>query len=106
MVSAGVSKLIKTSIHFATPREKINSAYYCKKVLSQLLPEIEQLSNGDYIFQQYGGCSHISKITLVYLEEHCCKFLKPYFWPLNSTDLNRCEYAILGTLEAKIWKGN
>ena len=50
MVSAGVSKLGKTSIHIVTPGAKINSAYYCNDVLSQLLREMEQLSNGDYIF--------------------------------------------------------
>ena len=50
MVSAGVSKLGKTSIHIVTPGAKINSAYYYNDVLSQLLREMEQLSNGDYIF--------------------------------------------------------
>ena len=50
MVSAGVSKLGKTSIHIVTPGAKIDSAYYCNDVLSQLLRETEQLSNGDYIF--------------------------------------------------------
>ena len=73
MFSAGVSKLGKTSIHFVTPGVKINSAYYCNEVLSQLLPETEQLSNGD------GASSHTSKVKLTYLEEHCCKLLKPDF---------------------------
>ena len=41
MVSEGVSKLGKTSIRFATPGAKINSAYYCNEVLLQLLPEME-----------------------------------------------------------------
>ena len=87
MVSASLSKLGKTSIHFITPSAKINSAYYCNEVLSQLLPEMEQLSNGDYIFQQDGARSQTAKITITYLEEHCCKFLKPDFWPPNSRDL-------------------
>ena len=47
MVSVGVSKLGKASIHFVTPGAKINKAYYCNEVLSQLLPEMEELSNGD-----------------------------------------------------------
>ena len=50
MVFAGVSKLGKTSIHIVTPGAKVNSAYYCNEVLSQLLREMEQLSNGNYIF--------------------------------------------------------
>ena len=77
MVSEGVSKLGKASIQFVIPGTKVNNTYYRNKVLPQLLPEIEQLSNGDYIFQQDGACSHTSKVTLAYLEEHCCKFLKP-----------------------------
>ena len=50
MVSAGVSKLGKTSIYFVTPGAKMNSAYYCNEILSQLLRGMEQLSNGNYIF--------------------------------------------------------
>ena len=50
MVSAGVSKLGKTSIHIVTSGAKMNRAYYWNEVLSQLLREMEQLSNGDYIF--------------------------------------------------------
>ena len=50
MVSVGVSKLGKTSIHILTPGAKMNSAYYCNEVLSQLLREMLQLSNDDYIF--------------------------------------------------------
>ena len=37
MVSAGVSKLGKSSIHIVTLGAKMNSAYYCNEVLSQLL---------------------------------------------------------------------
>ena len=50
MVTAGVSKLGKTFIHIVTAGAKMNSAYYCNEVLSQLLREMEQLSNGDYFF--------------------------------------------------------
>ena len=78
-ISAGVSKLRKTSIHFVTLGVKINSAYYCMEVLLQLLPEMQQLSNGDYIFKEDEAHSHTSEVTLAYLEQHCCKFLKPDF---------------------------
>ena len=104
MISAGVSKIGKTSIHFVAPGVKINSAYYCNDVLSQLLPEMEDMSNGDYIFMQDGARSHTSKVTLAYLDEHCYELLKPDFWPPNSPDLNPCDYAIWGTMEANIWK--
>ena len=72
--------------------------------MSQLLPEMEQLSNADYIFQQDRAHSHTLKVILAYLEESCRKFLKPEIWPHNSSDLNPCNYATWGTLEAKIWK--
>ena len=67
---------------------------------------MEQRSNEGYIFQQNGARSDTSKVTLPYLEKHCCKFLKPDFWPPNSPKLNSCNYAIWGTLEVKIWKNN
>ena len=101
-----VSKVSKISIHFLTQGIKINSAYYCYDLLSQLLSEMEQISNGDYTFQQNGARSYTSKVTLSYLEKHCCKFLKPDFWPPNSPKLNSCDWAIWGTLEVKIWKNN
>ena len=47
MVSLRVCKLGKTSIHIFIPDAKVNSAYYCNKVFSHLLPKTEQLSNGD-----------------------------------------------------------
>ena len=84
MVSAGVSKLGKTSIHVVTPGAKMNSAYYCNEVSSQLLREMEQLSNGDYIFKQNGARSHLLKVTLVQSEEHCCKFLNQIFGHLKA----------------------
>ena len=74
MVFAGVSKLLKTSIHFLTPGTKINSSYYCNEVLSQPLPEIKQLSNGDCIFQQDAACSHTLNVMLAYLESIAVNF--------------------------------
>ena len=68
--------------------------------------EMEQLSNNDCNLQQDRARSHISKFTLAYLEEDCCKFLKPTFSPHSGPDLNTCVYAIWGTMEAKIWKHN
>ena len=70
------------------------------------MQDMEQLTNGNYIFQQDGARSHKSKVILAYLEDRCCNILKPYFWPSISSDLNTWDYAIRGTLEAKIWKYN
>ena len=61
MISAGICKLGKTSIHFVNPGVKVNRQYYCHDLLPQLLPEMEALlSNGDYIFMQDGARSHTS----------------------------------------------
>ena len=65
---------------------------------------MEQLSNNDCNLQQDRARSHISKFTLAYLEEDCCKFLKPNFSPPSSPDLSTCDYVIWGTLEAKIYR--
>ena len=41
MVSVGVSRMGKTSVVFVEPGAKLNSQYYCEKVLGQgLLPDI------------------------------------------------------------------
>ena len=79
MVSARVSQLGKIPSHYVTSGAKINSVYYCNEVLSQLLPKMGQLSNGDHILQ-YGASSHTSKVTLAYLEEHCCKIFETKFF--------------------------
>ena len=67
-----------------------------EKALSQLPPEIEQLPNVYYLFQEHGAHSHTSKVTLAYLEEHCCKVLKPDFCPSKSPDLNLVIMLYLG----------
>ena len=53
VVSVDVSKPGKTSINLLFLGTKINSAYYCNELLSQL--EMEQLSNGEYIFHKDEG---------------------------------------------------
>ena len=57
MVSAGVSKIGKTSIHFVTPGAKINiiAMKFC---------------HSDNIFMQDGALSHTSNAPLAYLDEH------------------------------------
>ena len=91
-----VSKLEKALINFVIPVATINSFYYCNEVLSQLPPEIEQLPNVYYLFQEHGAHSHTSKVTLAYLEKHCCKVLKPDFCPSRSPDLNLVIMLYLG----------
>lgn len=68
MVSLAVTKLGKTAPFFATPKAKVNSVYYCDKVLTQgLLSDIRQLSGVDgYVFQRDGAPAHHSRRTFVF----------------------------------------
>ena len=87
MISVGISKLGKTSIHFVEPGVKINSHYYCNTLLEGLLKEMDELSDGDYVFQQDGARSHVSVYSLAYLKRNVPELLETHFWPPNSCDL-------------------
>ena len=80
MVSAGVSKLGKTSIYFVELGARMTTQYYRENILENMLPEIEQTSEGDYIFQQDGARPHTAKATIDYLNEHCPNLLEPRYW--------------------------
>ena len=43
MVSVAVSKVGKSSIFFVEPGEKVNGAYYRKKLLASMIPEMDRL---------------------------------------------------------------
>ena len=53
-----------------------------------MLPEMEKLSDGDYVFLQDRARSHTTKKSFAYLDEHCTEYVKPYFWLPNSPDMN------------------
>ena len=54
MVSAAIPQLGKTS-HYLTEQDvRVDSTYYCDRLLSQLIPEMTALSGGDFISQQDG----------------------------------------------------
>ena len=104
MISVGVSKLGKTSVFFVEKGVKINSEYYRNELLDYMLPEMSNLSGGDYIFLQDGARSHTSKASIAYLDENCPQYVKLEFWPPNSPDLNVLDFAVWGDFESKIWK--
>lgn len=104
MISVGISKIGKTSIHFVDPGAKVNSQYYCNDLLSNMLPEMDALSHGDYVLMQDGARSHTSKYTLEYISNHCPNLIKPHFWPPKSPDLNPCDYFLWDVLETNVWK--
>ena len=102
MVSGGISKMGKTSIHFVEPGAKINSHYYCHTLLSAMLPEMDNIGENDYIFMQDGARSHTSKYSLEFLHKNTPELLEPDMWPPNSPDLNPLDYGMWGVMEAMI----
>ena len=107
MVSAAVSTLGKTSLYIIDPGTKVNSVYYCDGILSELIPEMIDLSGGDFLFQQDGARSHTSAHTLRYLNDNIpatAALLPPEKWPPNSPDLNPMDYAIWSILETEVYK--
>ena len=72
-----------------------------------MLPEINALSGGDFMFQQDGARSHTSAHTLHFLNENIpatAELLKPDKWPPNSPDLNPLDYGIWSIMESEVYK--
>lgn len=105
MVSAGVSKLGKTSLHFVEPEAKVNGEYYREQILRVMLPECAQLAGADgYTFQQDGARAHTARDTIAFLEERVPDLLEPTMWPPNSPDLNPMDYCIWGVLQSMVYR--
>ena len=64
MVSVGIKKIGKTPTHFVTHDMKVNRDFYCNQLLANILPEMEDLSEGDYILMYDGACSQTSTFSL------------------------------------------
>ena len=107
MVSAGVSKLGKTSLYLIEQGVRVDSEYYCESLLSQLIPEMSALSGGNFIFQQDGARSHTSRYTIRYFDDNLpesADLLLPEDWPPHSPDLNPLDYSIWSSLANKVFK--
>ena len=107
MVSVGVSRMGKTRVVFVEPEAKVNSQYYCEKVLGQglgLLPDIRARC-GRYkrTLQQDGAPSHTARSTVQYLNRENVNFIEPTMWPPNSPDLNPVDYAVWGALQEMVY---
>jgi len=71
-----------------------------------MIPELNELSNSNYIFQQDGARAHTSKHTPAYFEENLpqtAELLKPNEWPTHSPDLNPLDYGIWSILEKHVF---
>jgi len=73
----------KTSVVFVEPGAKINSQYYCEKVLGQgLLPDIRtRCGRYKWTLQQDGAPLHTARSTVQYLQRENINFIEPNMWP-------------------------
>ena len=106
MVSVGISKLGKTSLFFVDPGAKVNAEYYRNNLLAKMIPEMEDITGGDFIFQQDGARAHTAKDTIKYIKEKMPDHVPPKMWPPNSPDLNPLDYGIWESFMQKVYKKN
>lgn len=95
----------KTGIVFIEPGAKVNSEYYCHRVLGDgLLPAIRaRCLQHRWTLQQDGAPSHTARNTLAYLQQEGIAIIEPDMWPPNSPDLNPVDYAIWGALQQRVY---
>ena len=106
MVSCAVSMLGETSLYIIQQGCSIDLKYSGSSLLSEMIPEMNELANSDYIFQQDGARAHTLKHTLVYFEENLpqtADLLMPNEWPAHSPDLNPLDYGIWSILEKRVF---
>ena len=94
MVSVGVSAHSRTNIHCIEP-DNVNGQYYRDVLLKQgLLPDIRDITDEYFIFQQDSAPAHRARDTVALLETETPDFIPPTLWPPNSPDLNPVDYKI------------
>jgi hypothetical protein len=94
MVSAGISFLGKSRLHFVTEKVKVNGSYYTEQPLPQLIDDCRKLMHDDFLFQQDGAPAHTSKQAQDWLKHNCPECVNKDEWPPNSPDLNPLDFSI------------
>ena len=106
MLSVAISKAGKTLVLFVDPGAKVDSKYYTLDLLKKMIPQMNRLAQGDYLFMQDGARSHTFKLTLNHLGKYKhLKLLEPHQWPPNSPDLNPLDYSTWRMLETNVYHG-
>ena len=104
MVSAGVSKLGKTSIIFCESGMKMNQHVYKTFMEEKLIPEMKKMGGRrGYIFQQDGATSHTAKMVVNFLKTAVPDFIQPSYWPPSSPDLNPLDYCLWSILKKDVY---
>ena len=104
MVWAGFSAGGKAPLVFFDPKTRMNAQIYQNQVLEVAVKDAGRklFGNGDWLYMQDGASSHTAKSTLAWLDAHNIPFIRPDQWPPCSPDLNPCDFALWGILEAKV----
>src|SRR5688572_29384259 len=105
MVSVGVSTHGRTNIHLIEPGVKVNGQYYRDVLLKQgLLPDIRDITEEYFIFQQDSAPAHRARHTVALLETETPDFIPPTLWPPNSHDLNPVDYKIWSVIQEQVYR--
>ena len=92
---------------FVKPGAKINSSYYCSKVIGPWFKEyIKKYPNNELIFHQDSAPSHVSQFTLPFLESKGIRYITRDQWMPASPDAAPCDYWLWGYLKSKVIKRN
>src|SRR5678816_567433 len=95
----------RTNIHLIEPGVKVNGQYYRDVLLKQgLLPDIRDITDEYFIFQQDSAPAHRARDTVALLETETPDFIPPTLWPPNSPALNPVDYNIWSVMQEKVYR--
>ena len=84
---------------------KVIGQYYRDVLLKQgLLPDIRDITDEYFIFQQDSAPAHRARDTVALLETETPDFIPPTLWPPNSPDLNPVDYKIWSVMQEKVYR--
>jgi hypothetical protein len=93
MVWVGLTEFGATEPYFIEPGDKVDSNYYCLRILPHAKREGRRLFGHDkWVFQQDGATCHTSARSQGWCSRNLKHFLPKDKWPPNSPDLNPLDY--------------
>ena len=103
LVSLGMTARGLTKPKFIDLGAKINSVYYCEKVLPHYIKEMSRLyPEVGCIFHQDSAPSHVSAKTLKFMEDSNIAYIPPDTWLTNSPDAAPCDFFLWGYLKNRL----
>src|SRR5688572_29715015 len=77
--------------------------FYRDVLLKQdLLPDIRDITDEYFIFQQDSAPAHRARYTVALLETETPDFIPPTLWPPNIPDLNPVDYTMWSVMQEKV----